>query len=84
MKNFAGNNKGQFVIEAVLLMVVGLSIFIAATNNLRESKFLAKLIERPWGQVAGMLECGVWGPREKACQQLPGQSSRSLSLDPRK
>ncbi|HWU42237.1 MAG TPA: hypothetical protein VN132_02325 [Bdellovibrio sp.] len=82
MKKVANNRRGQMVIESVLLMIVMLSIFIASVNALRDGQFLAKLIGRPWGQVAGMLECGVWGPPKTACQSLPGQPGRSLSLNP--
>ena len=78
------NQHGQFLIESVLLMIVMLSIFIASTNALKDSHFLAKLIEKPWGQVQGMLECGVWGPPQSACKLLPGQTKRNASLDPTK
>lgn len=76
------NQSGQFLIEGILLMVVMLSIFIASINALKEGHFLAKLIERPWGQVQGMIECGVWGPPKTACRALPGQPKRNVSLDP--
>lgn len=76
------NQHGQFVIEAVLLMVVMLSIFVASMNTLREGKYLANLVERPWAEVQGMLECGVWGQPAKACKTLPGQLDRQVSLKP--
>lgn len=82
MKVTRRHQKGQFVIEAVLLMVVMLSIFIASMNTLREGKYLATLIERPWDEVKGMLECGVWGQPSKACKTLPGQLGRQVSLKP--
>ncbi len=82
MKFTRGSQQGQFVIEGVLLMVVMLSLFVASTNALREGKYLSSLIERPWGEVQGMLECGVWGPPSKACKSLPGQLGRQVSLKP--
>ncbi|MDG0814825.1 TadE/TadG family type IV pilus assembly protein [Bdellovibrio svalbardensis] len=82
MKSTLQNQRGQFVIEAVLLMVVMLGVFIASMNTLREGKYLANLIERPWAEVQGMLECGVWGPPSKACKTLPGQLGRQVSLKP--
>jgi hypothetical protein len=82
--SISGNNqRGQFLIESVLLMIVMLSIFIASTNALKDSHFLAKLIEKPWGRVQGMIECGVWGPPQAACKLLPGQTQRNNSLDSR-
>lgn len=78
------NQQGQFLIEGVLLMVVMLSIFIASINALRDGRFLSKLVERPWEQVQGMIECGVWGPPQTSCKALPGQPKRNVSLDPTK
>lgn len=76
------NQRGQFLIESVLLIVVMVGIFMAGTNALRDKKFLAKLIGGPWEQVQGMIECGVWGPPKKSCAKLPGQTSRTISMDP--
>lgn len=84
MRSISYDERGQFAIEAVLLMVVMLSIFIASTNALRDGKFLAKLVGNPWEQVAGMIECGVWAPPKTACKSLPSQPDRNISLDPRK
>lgn len=54
------NNKGQFVIEAVLLMVVMVSVFMASVNFLKDKKFVAKLVSSPWIKISGMIEAGVW------------------------
>lgn len=84
MKKLGRNDKGQFVIEAVLLMIVTIGLFIWGTNQLREGKYLAKLIEGPWQQVAGMIESGVWSSPEKSRQKHPNQISRSITVDPNK
>lgn len=76
------NNRGQFAIEAVLLMIATVGIFMAGTNALRESKFLAKTISGPWEKVSGMLEAGVWEAPAAARKQHPNQIDRSRSLDP--
>ncbi|KHD88537.1 MAG: hypothetical protein OM95_08480 [Bdellovibrio sp. ArHS] len=76
------NRKGQFVIEAVLLMVVGVGFFIWGTNQLREGKILAKLIGGPWEKVSGMIESGVWETPDKARTSHPNQYDRSLTIDP--
>ncbi|QDK36201.1 hypothetical protein [Bdellovibrio sp. NC01] len=76
------NQRGQFVIEGVLLMIVMVSIFIASMKTLREGKYLANMIERPWAEVSGMLECGSWGSPATACKNHPNQSQRSVSLKP--
>ena len=76
------NQRGQFVIESVLLMVVMMGLFVTSMNTLREGKYLSNMVERPWAEVQGMLECGVWGPPSKACKSLPGQLGRQVSLKP--
>ncbi|QDK43778.1 MULTISPECIES: hypothetical protein [unclassified Bdellovibrio] len=83
MKNSSlGNQKGQFVIEAVLLMIVMVGIFVASMNALRDSKFLSKLVSGPWERVAGMMESGVWAPAKEARQQHPNQRDRSITNRP--
>lgn len=77
------NNKGQFVIETVLLMIVSVGFFLWGTNQLREGKFLAKMIGGPWQKVAGMIESGVWSESEAARKLHPNQKNRSITVDPR-
>ncbi|WP_413559313.1 hypothetical protein [Bdellovibrio sp. HCB209] len=81
-KSFAANNKGQFVIEAVLLMIVMVGIFIGSMNALRDSKFLSKIVTGPWERVAGMMESGVWVAAKDAQKQHPNQRDRSVSFNP--
>jgi hypothetical protein len=83
MKRLVSNNKGQFLIETVLTMVLTVGLFIAATGQLKESKALSKLIGGPWEKVSGMIESGVWASPDEARKKHPNQLDRSLSLDPR-
>lgn len=78
------NNKGQFAIEAVLLTVIFVGAFMAASRFLRDEKFLAKMIAGPWVQLQGMAECGSWGAPSKVCKKHPNNSTRTLTYDPRK
>jgi hypothetical protein len=77
------NNKGQFLIETVLLMVCTVGLFMWATGELRDKKLLAKLIGGPWMKVSGMIEAGVWQEPDQARAHHPNQLKRSLSLEPR-
>lgn len=76
------NQKGQFVIETVLLMIVTVGFFIWGTNQLRESKFLGKMIQEPWRKVAGMIESGVWQEADAARAKHPNTIDRSLTIKP--
>lgn len=82
MKTTFRNNKGQFVIEAVLMMIVTIGFFLWGTNQLREGNVLAQLIEGPWSKVAGMLESGVWENPEAGRKLHPNQHGRSLTYRP--
>lgn len=83
MRCLVRNNKGQFLIETVLLMVLTLGLFMASANFLREKKVLAKLIASPWEKASGMIEAGIWDKPEQARTKHPNQIKRSLTLDPR-
>lgn len=82
MRNLAFDKKGQFVIEGVLLMVVTVGAFLWATNQIREGKYLAKLIGGPWEQMSGMIEAGVWKPPGEARSLHPNQIGRSSTVRP--
>lgn len=85
------NQKGQFVIESVLLMVVLLGVFMLVTNYVRDKQLLSKLVEGSMRNVSAMVAFGTW--RADGCR-APGRAnqtigkchpnsiSRSLSSDP--
>jgi len=77
------NERGQFVIEAVLLMVVSVSILLFGLRYLKENKTMGTLVSGPWEKVAGMVESGSWTPADEAASKHPNQLDRSLSLDPK-
>lgn len=64
----AQNRKGQLVIEAVLLMVLSIGLFISGTKYLREKKVVQKVVQGPWSRVATMTESGIWA--ENIPQQI--------------
>nr|CAE47787.1 hypothetical protein [Bdellovibrio bacteriovorus] len=82
MKKTLGNNKGQFLIESVLLMTFMVGALVWATGQLRENKYLAKMISGPWQKVSGMIEGGVWDTPDKAKSKHPNQLNRSLTVEP--
>lgn len=82
MRRTLANNKGQFLVESVLLMTFAVGALIWATGQLRENQFLAKMISGPWLRVSGMIESGVWAPPEEARQKHPNQWARSLTVEP--
>jgi hypothetical protein len=82
-KSLLKNERGQFVIEAVLLMVVSVSILLFGIRYMKENRTMATLVSGPWEKTAGMIESGVWKPAEEAAKKHPNQTDRGLSLDPK-
>ena len=67
-------NKGQATVESVLLITLGLFIALTLTNAANNQKWLASFIERPWKNLDGMIQWGVWG----------GDQYRSAHFSPRR
>lgn len=81
--NFLKNESGQFVIEAVLLMVLSIGLLTLALRGMRDSKILGNMVAGPWEKVAGMIESGSWNNADTAAKSHPNQLNRSLSWDPK-
>ncbi len=101
MEKFPGSTKsrniifysnGQFAIEAVLLMVLLVGVFLGITNYTQKKKFLQKLVGEPVAaKINTMTGFGTWRPDGctapgKSKQTLgkchPNSIHRSLSSDP--
>lgn len=86
------NNKGQFLIESMLLLVVLLGIFMFITNYVRGEKLISKLLANPITNISAMTAYGTW--RSDGCTGKNGNNltigkchpnsiHRSLSSSPR-
>ena len=56
------NQKGQSIIEAVLLIFVAVTLMATLSNFLKGKEFAKKLVSGPWKNISGMVQCGVWKP----------------------
>lgn len=54
-------SKGQFVIEAVLLLSIGVMMLMALKNWADQSQIFANIMTKPWAKISGMIENGAWG-----------------------
>lgn len=86
------NHKGQFAIEAVLLMFVLGGAFLALTNYAKEKEFINKLVQKPIERVGRMAGYGTWnseciaqGKSKKVSlgKCHPNAIGRALSSDPK-
>ena len=84
------NRKGQFAIEAVLLMSILVGIFLALTNLIKEKQIVQKLVQKPMERVGRMAAYGTWNegcsapgkPKLTTGKCHPNSIARSLSSDP--
>lgn len=86
------NNKGQFAIEAVLLMTVLVGAFLVVTSEVKKRGLLSKFVEKPVTRLGTMSGYGTWqsecvGQGSSKKQTLgkchPNSIHRSLSSDPK-
>lgn len=82
-KSLLKNEHGQFVIEAVLLMVLSIGLLTLGLRTLRDGNILGNLVSGPWERVAGMIESGSWNVAEVSAKKHPNQYNRCLSLSPK-
>lgn len=79
------NQKGQVIIENVLLMVVMIGVFTLIIQSLTKSNFVTAFTDGPWEMMDGMIQCGTWAPckvGKPITNGHPNTSGRVLSLDP--
>ena len=74
------NQKGQLIIEAVLLMTVLTSLMILASNILQSQGYVKSLVATPWQTLAGMIESGNWETADKARPLHPNMKFRNVTV----
>ena len=72
--------KGQLVVEALLLIVIGLGFTSLIIKGLRENEFVQSMVSKPWVMLSGMIECGTWNGCGSG--QHPSTRDRSISHRP--
>lgn len=73
---------GQLAIEAILLLLVMVTLIISGSKIIRERQLFSKVMQNPSNQLTGMIENGVWGPSKTAQAKHPNQIDRSVSFKP--
>lgn len=74
------NQRGQAVIEAVLIMVLLVGLATAVGSGLRNMDFFVNLVERPWQNLSGLIQNGVWEPPQASMSVHPNANNRHISL----
>lgn len=69
-KAVLSNSKGQFVIEAILLMTLLVGVVTVLTTQIKERGILNEMISGPWAKISGMAEFGVWAEPDARTKKL--------------
>jgi hypothetical protein len=59
-KHSLQNQRGQGVVEFVLLAAISVSISLLLVNFFKSNQLAQKLLGTPWTTLSGMIECGTW------------------------
>ncbi len=79
LKN-SNRQAGQVIIEAVLLAVIFVALWMSITNYVKNTNMVKKLIEDGlWTKISGMIENGVWENPQKGRKLHPNNLDRSVS-----
>lgn len=73
------NQSGQATMEAVLILVVAVSLSLKISSFASENGFIRKVVEGPWAMVRGMIENGVWVNYVDSKTMHPNQLNRHQS-----
>lgn len=74
------DQKGQILIEALLLMIVSLGLLVATLNYFKETKTLNKVTNTIWSGVGQMTEFGNWPTAAPPVH--PNSTLRTRIVDP--
>lgn len=75
------NQRGQFVVEGILLMVVFMGIVAMVAHFFQSNEVLKNLVKTPWTNLAGMLQNSEWASPDSSQSLHPGHASRHVTID---
>lgn len=59
-KDMLKKQKGQLIIEAMLIMMLALAAGVLIKKRFADKNFIGALVAGPWGQISGMASNGNW------------------------
>ena len=81
-KKLRSNQRGQVLIESLLLMVLSVGLLGATLQYFRDTQTFNKITNAVWDGVANMAEYGNW--RSSGPSKHPNSGDRVRLLDPRR
>jgi hypothetical protein len=79
MKKTLNNQKGQTVVEGVLLLLVFVTLATIVSREFRDNQLLARMVSAPWDRLSGMIQNGVWEVPDESNSKHPAHIDRHLS-----
>jgi hypothetical protein len=79
--SYLHDQKGQLVIEMVLLLTVLVSLISFVSKGLIEKKYLQNLVQKPFEVLQGMAENGSWGSPNNTKSLHPNLHFRHISQE---
>ncbi len=73
--------RGQFLLEYILLAVVVVGIYTLLKNQLGDQNFLSRVFSNSWSSVAKMMEDGSWDASRSTDEIHPLGSNQSREGD---
>ena len=75
------NQRGQFVVEGILIMVVFMGILAMLSSFFNKNEVLKNLVKAPWTNLAGMLQNSEWTSPENGQPMHPGHAGRHVTIE---
>lgn len=79
--SLANNQKGQLIVEAVLIIVMLMGITFTVASYFRNNEVIRQLISGPWANLSGMLQNGIWSPAPKGAIAHPNGDARHITIE---
>jgi hypothetical protein len=75
-----GNQAGQLIIEAVLIIVLLMAVTFTVAHFFKDKEFVKQLISGPWQNLAGLIQNGVWQPPAQSNAAHPNGHGRHIVI----
>jgi hypothetical protein len=80
-KNTLRNQRGQGVVEAVLIIAALFFVTSFVSRYFQSEQIVSNLVKGPWNALSGMISYGSWQAPDQAAADHP--ISRPSTVDPR-
>jgi hypothetical protein len=73
------NQKGQLIVEFVLLLALTVGIISLVTATFRQRQYMAMFVAKPWTSIRSMIQNANWDP--KKAHPASARANRIMSVE---